>query len=306
MARAVRFERYGGIEELRVVEVPTPTAGPGQVVVEVVVAGTNPGEAKVREGMFAERWPATFPSGQGSDFAGRIAEVGAGVENFQVGDEVLGWTDERAAQTTHVAAPAGQVTPKPAGLSWEIAGGLWVAGTTAVGATRAVGVKAGETVAVSGAAGGVGSIAVQLLRRAGVRVIGIASAGTHDWLRSFGVIPVAYGDGLIDRIRAAAPDGIDAFVDTYGFGYVELALELGIPVDRIDTIRDWDAAAKYGVQVDGNAAGSSVEALAELAASAAAGELEIPIAAVYPLDKVQEAYRELEQQHTHGKIVLRP
>ncbi|WP_225727169.1 MULTISPECIES: NADP-dependent oxidoreductase [unclassified Nocardia] len=305
MARAVKFERYGAIEELKVVDVPTPAAGPGRVVVEVVAAGINPGEAKIRTGALHALWPATFPSGEGSDFAGRIVEVGEGVSAFAVGDEVLGFTHERASHATHVSAPADQVTPKPAGLSWEVAGGLFVAGTTAVGATRALAVRPGETVVVAGASGGVGSIAVQLLRRSGAKVLGIASERNHEWLRSVGVVPVAYGAGLADRLRAEAPDGIAGFIDAFG-GYLDLALELGVPAARIDTIVDMAVAGEYGVLTDGNAAAGNVEVLAELARLAASGELEVPVAAVYPLDEVQAAYRELEQGHTHGKIVLRP
>ncbi|MGW4772276.1 NADP-dependent oxidoreductase [Nocardia sp. NPDC004278] len=306
MARAVKFDRYGGIEELQVVEVPTPTAGPGRVVVEVVAAGINPGEALIRTGALHERWPATFPSGEGTDFAGRVVDIGSGVGGVAIGDEVLGFTDDRASHATHVVVPAVQVTPKPAGLDWDVAGSLYVAGTTAFAAVRAVAAGPGDTVVVSGAAGGVGSIAVQLLRARGATVLGIASEANHGWLRKVGVVPVAYGAGLIDRIRAAAPDGVDAFIDTFGADYVELAIELGVPVERIDTIINFAAAEKYGVKTEGNAAAGTIDVLAELAGLAAAGVIEVPVAAVYPLDKVQEAYRELEQRHTHGKIVLHP
>ncbi|MFI6998790.1 NADP-dependent oxidoreductase [Nocardia sp. NPDC050175] len=306
MARAVKFDRYGGIEELRVVEVATPTAGTGQVVVAVVAAGINPGEAYIRSGALHDRWPSTFPSGEGTDFAGRIVEIGAEVGGIEVGDEVLGFTDDRASHATHVVVPVAQVTPKPAGLDWDVAGALYVAGTTAFAAIRAVKANEGDTVVVSGAAGGVGSIAVQLLRARGAEVIGIASDGNHEWLRKVGVTPVAYGDGLIDRLRDAAPDGVDAFIDTFGADYVDIAVELGVPVERIDTIINFAAAEKYGVKADGNAAAGTIDVLTELADLAAAGTVEVPIAGVYPLDKVQEAYRELEQRHTRGKIVLRP
>lgn len=306
MARAVKFDRYGGIEELQVVEVPTPKAGPGRVVVEVVAAGINPGEGLIRTGALHDRWPATFPSGEGTDFAGRVVDIGSGVGGVSIGDEVLGFTDERASHATHVVVPAEQVTPKPAGLTWDVAGSLYVAGTTAFAAVRAVAARQGDTVVVSGAAGGVGSIAVQLLRVRGATVLGIASEANHDWLRKVGALPVAYGAGLIDRIRAAAPDGVDAFIDTFGADYVELAVELGVPVERIDTIINFAAAEKYGVKTEGNAAAGTIDVLAELAGLAAAGTVEVPIAAVYPLDKVQEAYRELEQRHTRGKIVLHP
>jgi NADPH:quinone reductase-like Zn-dependent oxidoreductase len=170
----------------------------------------------------------------------------------------------------------------------------------------AVNLTDGDTVVIAGAAGGVGSLAVQLARRTGATVIGLASEPNHEWLRGHGVIPVTYGDGVADRIREAAPGGVDAFIDTVGPPYVELALELGVTPDRIDTIADFEAVSKHGVKADGNAAGASAATLAELAALIEEGALELPIAATYPLDQVREAYAELERNHTRGKIVLLP
>jgi NADPH:quinone reductase-like Zn-dependent oxidoreductase len=307
MAQAVKFDRYGGVDVLNVVEVPEPAAGPGQVVVQVVAAGINPGESKIREGFLHDRWPATFPSGEGSDFAGRVVAVGEGLSGgVAVGDEVVGFTEERSSHATHVAVSADQVAPKPAGLSWDVAGSLFVAGTTAFAAVRAVSPKPGDTVAVSGAAGGVGSLVVQLLRARGAMVFGLAGPGNHEWLRSVGVVPVAYGDSLAERIRAAAPGGVDAFIDTNGSGYVELAVDLGVEPDRIDTIIDFAAVEKFGVKAEGNGAAATIDVLAELAGLAASGALEVPIAAAYPLTEVRAAYTELEAGHTHGKIVLHP
>jgi NADPH:quinone reductase-like Zn-dependent oxidoreductase len=306
MSRAVRFDEYGGIEVLSVVDVEDPVPGPDQLLVRVKAAGINPGETKIREGMLHERWPATFPSGQGSDLAGVVEAVGAGVEGFQAGDEVIGFTHNRASQAELVVIDAGDAIPRPAGVPWVIGGALFVAGSTAYAAVRAVTLSDGDTLVVSGAAGGVGSLVVQLARRAGATVIGLASEHNHDWLRGHGVVPVTYGDGVADRIRAAAPDGVDALIDTVGGGYVELALELGVARDRIDTIADFPAVAKYGVKADGNMAGGSAQTLAELAALIERGELEVPIAATYPLDQVRDAYAELERNHTRGKIVLVP
>lgn len=309
MPQAVRFDQYGGIDVLRVVDVDRPVPGPGQVLVRVKAASVNPGEAKIRSGALAERWPTTFPSGEGSDLAGVVEEAGEGVTGFAAGDEVLGWTDNRASHAELVVTEATQLVPKPAGVSWEAAGSLYVAGATAFAMVRAVAVSSGDTVVVSGAAGGVGTIAVQLARNAGATVIGLASEPHHEWLSSHGVIPVTYGEGVADRIRAASggPGGnVDAFLDTHGGGYVELALELGIRPERIDTIADFQAGAKYGVNTDGNAAGASAEVLAELAGLADKGLLEIPIAGVYPLEQVREAFRQVEQGHVLGKIVLRP
>jgi len=303
MPRAVRYHEYGGIDVLGVDEVDMPAPGPGEVLVRVKAAGTNPGEATVREGRMHDRWPATFPSGQGSDFAGVVEESNAAA--FSPGDEVLGFVHTRSSQAELVVAEAGNVTRKPPEVSWEAAGALPVVGTTAWAAVRAVGVKKGDTVLVSGAAGGVGSLVVQLVRNAGAQAIGIASERNHDWLREHGAIPVAYGDGLADRIRAIG--AVDAAIDTFGSGYVKLAVEeLGVAPERIDTIIDWDAVEAYGVKNDGNFVGAKPEVLAELAAELAAGRLEVPIAATYPLEQVREAYTELERRHTRGKIVLVP
>jgi NADPH:quinone reductase-like Zn-dependent oxidoreductase len=306
MPQAVRFNGYGDIDVLQVVEVPRPVPGPGEVLVEVKAAAINPGEAAIRAGVFAERWPATFPSGQGSDLAGVVAEVGTGVTRFAPGDEVIGFTDNRSSQAQLVVAEQDNLTPRPAGVPWEAAGSLYVAGTTAYAAVRAVSLAPGDTLVVSAAAGGVGSIAVQLAKAAGATVIGLAGPANHAWLTSHGVIPVGYGDGVADRIRDVSGGRVDAFIDTFGGGYVDLAIELGVRPDRIDTIIDYPAAQKYGVKTDGNAAGGTAAVVAELAALVDKGALEIPIAKVCPLADVRDAYRELERRHTRGKIVLRP
>ncbi len=301
--KAVRFDRYGGVDVLQVVDVPVPVPGEGEALIHVKAAAINPGEAKIREGLLHARWPATFPSGEGSDFAGVVTSLGPGVESVAFGDEVIGFTDKRASHAEYVVADARNLTPKPPRTPWDAAGSLAVAGCTAFAAVRAVALKAGDKVAISGAAGGVGSIAVQLARRTGAEVIGIASPANDAWLRKHGVEPMAYGDGLADRLRAAS---LDAFIDCHGGGYVKLAIELGVPKERIDTIIDFAAAQEYGVKTDGGAEGKTVEVLAELAELIATGKLDVPIAATFPLDDVQAAFRQLEQGHTRGKIVLKP
>ena len=304
MPKAVRFENYGGIDVLEVADVPRPVPGEGQVLVQVKAAGINPGEAKIRAGLLHSRWPATFPSGQGSDLAGVVAGTGPGVTGFPAGDEVLGWTDNRASQAEYALAEAGNLTAKPASVSWEAAGGLFVAGSTAYAAVRAVGLSPGDTVVVAGAAGGVGTIAVQLARRAGATVVGLASEPNHAWLTSHGVIAVSYGDGVADRIRQAAGQ-VDAFIDTVGGDYVRLAVEdLGVEPSRVETIANFEAVEKYGIKAEGSATAASAAILAELAGLVAAGELEVPITATFPLAQVQDAYRRLEQGHLLGKIVL--
>jgi NADPH:quinone reductase-like Zn-dependent oxidoreductase len=307
LMKAVRFDRYGGVDVLDVVEVEDPEAGEGQVVVRVEAAGINPGEAAIRNGALHERWPATFPSGEGSDLAGVVTEVGPGVDGVAVGDEVIGYTDNRASHAELAVVEADHLTPRPSAVPWEVAGALYVVGATAYAAVRAVGAGEGDVVVVSGAAGGVGTLVVQLARHAGATVVGLASEDHHDWLREHGAIPVTYGEGVAERIRAAADGRVDAFVDTFGSGYVELALELGVAPERIDTIADPTAPQRHpGVKIDGNMAGASAANLAELAALIADGRLDVPIARVYPLAEVREAFTELERRHTLGKIVLRP
>jgi NADPH:quinone reductase-like Zn-dependent oxidoreductase len=306
MPRAVRFDRYGDVDVLAVVDVDHPHVGADDVLVRVRAAGINPGEAKIRSGALHELWPATFPSGHGSDFAGVVEAVGAAVTGVRHGDEVIGFTNSRASHAEFVAVPQQQLTMKPAKVSWEIAGGLFVAGTTAFAAVRAVGASAGDVVVVSGAAGGVGSLAVQLAKRNGATVIGLASDGRREWLERHGIIQVPYGDGVADRIRAAADGRVDAFIDTYGPPYVEGALELGVSPERIDTIVDARALAEHGVKGVGSEAAADAVTLQKLAELVAEGKLDVPIAATYPLSEVQDAFRELEQGHTLGKIVLIP
>ncbi len=305
-ARAVLFDRYGDRDVLYVADVPMPTPAAGEVVVEVKAAGINPGEAKIRSGALRDSFPATFPSGEGSDLAGIVVAVGDAVDDFAVDDAVLGFSWRRSSHATHVAVPVSQLIHKPAELGWEVAGSLYVVGCTAYAAVRAVDAKAGETVAVSAAAGGVGTVVVQLLALRGARVLGIASPSNAEWLQSHGAVLVPYGEGLAGRLQAAAPDGIDAFIDLFGPEYVQLAVDLGIPRDRIETIASFAKAQEFGVKADGSGTASTPEVLTEMADLAASGAIEIPIAATYPLERVADAFEELERGHTRGKIVLIP
>ena len=301
--KAVRFDSYGGIDVLQVLDVPVPEPSYGEALVKVKAASINPGEAKIREGLLDAIWPATFPSGEGSDLAGIVTKVGPRVENFTAGDEVIGFTDRRASHAEYVVTEAKNLTIKPAKVPWEVAGALAIAGSTAYAAVRAVSLKKGDTVAVSAAAGGVGSIAVQLATRAGAAVIGIASPANDQWLSAHGVMAETYGSGLANRLREAR---IDAFIDLHGAGYVKLAVELGIPRGRIETIADFAAAREYGVKTEGSSAALNASVLAELATLIASGVLEVPIAATFPLDQVRAAFSRLAQGHIRGKIVLVP
>jgi NADPH:quinone reductase-like Zn-dependent oxidoreductase len=304
--KAVRFDHYGDVDVLNVVEVPRPHRGPGRVVVDVVAAGINPGEAAIRKGLLHQVFPATFPSGEGSDLAGVVTEIGEGVKGFAADDEVIGWSDERSSHAEAVSLPADQIVAKPPKVSWEAAGSLYVAGTTAWATIKSVGLKPGDVVAISGAAGGVGSIAIQLARRSGAKVLGIAGSGNADWLKQMGTIPLVYGEGLADRLRAASGGKIDAFIDCFGGGYVDLAVhELGVQPDRVDTIIDREAGARHAAHVDGMSTVDDVgTVISELAGLIEQERLVVPIAATFPLDGVRQAFQLLEQRHTRGKIVL--
>ncbi|WIB60115.1 NADP-dependent oxidoreductase [Curtobacterium sp. MCLR17_007] len=304
--RAVRFDAWGDRSVLHVADVPVPAVEPGRVLVRVRAAGINPGEAAIRQGLFDGGDDTKLPSGQGTDFAGIVVAVGEGVDGVDEREEVIGWSWERSSQAEYVSVPAEQVVQKPRLLDWTVAGGLDVVATTAAAAVRAVDPKPGETVVVSGAAGGVGGFVTQLLTNEGIDVIAVASEANHEWLASKRARPVTYGDGLQQRIEELATNGVDALIDTHGAEYVHLGIALGIPADRIETIIAFEAAAEVGAKTSGSTDTADPEILGALARMVADGEIEVPVAATYPLDRVQDAYEQLEQGHTRGKIVLIP
>jgi NADPH:quinone reductase-like Zn-dependent oxidoreductase len=303
MPKAVKFNSYGGLDVLEIVDVPRPTLEPAQILVKTKAAGLNPGEAKIREGALQERWPATFPSGEGTDFSGIVDEVGSSVTTFKPGDEVVGYTHERTSQAEYVLTDEQHITTKPENVSWEVAGSLFVTGTTAYAAIEAVAIQAGDTVAVSGAAGGVGVIVSQLAINKGATVIGIANEKYHQWLSSHHITPISYDGDVAAKLKSAAAS-IDAFIDTTGHGYVEIAVSLGIDPKRINTIADFPAVEQFGVQGVGGMAAARIEVLKELLDLIASGKVEIPIAGTYPIDDVKEAYSYLEAKHDIGKVVL--
>ncbi|WP_425550589.1 alcohol dehydrogenase catalytic domain-containing protein [Amnibacterium soli] len=282
-------------------------AGPGarEVVVRVVAAGTNPGEVGIRSGALASMFPAVFPEGQGSDLAGVVAAAGPGVSGVAVGEPVIGLSDGRNAQAELVLLPASRVVPKPEALDWDVAATLYVAGTTALALLQTVPVAAGDTVVVAGAAGGVGVFLTQLAVGTGARVLAVAGEANHDWLRQHGAESVAYGDGLEDRLRAAAPDGVAAFFDLFGNGYTDLAVALGAAPERVATVADFAAGDRLGVQVTGMAAlEDPAQGVRTLAAIASEGGFEVPIKGRFPLEQVQDAYREVSRRSGLGKVVL--
>lgn len=305
--QSVQYDQFGDTDVYYLADRPVPSPKAGEVVVRVKAAGINPGESKIRSGALQAIFPSTFPSGQGSDFAGVVDAVGPGVDSVNVGDEVIGFSDNRSSQAQYVVVDQAHLTPKPANVSWEQGGGLFVAGSTAYAGVKALALAPGDLLIVAGAAGGVGSLAVQLATAWGAEVIGLASPPNHDWLRKHGVTPVDYRPDAEKAVRDALQGRQPAALfDCSGNGYVELAINLGIPPDRINTIADFAAVATYKVKSVGSAAASSAAVLAELASLIDTGKLEFSVAGSYPIADVKAAYDELDAGHTHGKIVLIP
>lgn len=301
MSRAVVYEKFGGPEVLEVREVPEPHAGPGELRIRVAAAGLNPMDwGLASHPALAAQFGVTVPSGFGYDLAGVVDEVGPGATGFSVGQRVFGGVMARAAADfAVVATPAATLWPTPDGIPDEVAATLPVAGSTAAAALAAIGVRPGDTVLIGGAAGGVGVFAVQLAVRAGARVIGTAGEGTFEFLRQLGATPVSYGPELADRVRAFAPT---AATDLFGTETAEAALALGIPPERISTV----AAGPNppgGVRATGGA-DADPEAMARITDAILAGEIVVPIAGTFPLEKVREAVEVQAGRHVHGKIVL--
>ncbi len=300
--KAVRFSEYGGPEVLRVDEVEEPHAGDGQIRVAVRAAGVNPVDWKIRSGAMAQTMPAELPRTIGSDVSGVVDEVGAGVTDVAIGDEVfgsaIGGASAEYALLDHWAA-------KPAGLDWAEAAGLPVAVETTIRSFKLLGLRSGQTILINGAAGGVGLAAVQLARARGARVIGTASEGNHEYLRGLGAEPTTYGEGLVERVRQLAPDGVDLAFDAAGHGALPALIELTGSPDNVVTIADF-TAPELGVRVSTGREGRSWEALGEAAELHARGEFTLPVARTFPFAEAAEAHRLSEDGHVRGKLVLTP
>lgn len=297
------MESFGGPEVLEVQDVAESHAGPGQLRVRVSAAGLNPVDWKIAssEGA-AAAYGLSLPAGFGNDFAGFVDEVGEGVSGFAVGDRVFGGARGRAVADVAVVSPGvDTVLPTPDGVTDTVAATLAIVGRTAAAVLAVTGVHEGDTLLVGGAAGGVGVLVVQLARLAGARVIGTGAPGTADFLRSLGAEPVAYGDGLAERVRGLAPGGVTAAADLIGAETARAALDLGVPADRIATIAAADRPA--GVRATGGREAPE-GALARVAALVAAGQVTVPVAATYPVAGIREAVEAQRTGHVHGKIVV--
>lgn len=300
----VQFSEYGDTDVLRVVDVPALSPGPGQVRIAVHAAGINPIDWKTMQGHMREALPLTLPAGLGTDVAGVVDQVGAGVTEFGVGDAVMGASLTPSFAEFALAYPASLIK-KPAAINWESAGSVAGAGGTAYAVLNKLGVQAADTLLIHAAAGGVGTFAVQLAVARGARVIGTASKSNFDYLRSIGAEPVAYGDGLLDRVRAIAPRGVDAVLDASGRGEIPLSIVLAGGPERVLTLVAFDAAA--GIQVHAGGAGSELApALREIASLIEQRRLTVPIWRTYPLAQTAAALDASQSGHLHGKIVVLP
>lgn len=304
-SRAVRLDAFGGPDVLRVVEVPAPQAGPGQIRVRVVAAGLNPMDwFMTADAQTAARFGLSLPAGFGTDYAGVVDQVGDGVNGFSPGDRVFGGALSRAVADFVVAKAAGNIAANeahhtPDGVDHRTASTLTIAGRTASAALDVVKLGPDDTVLIGGAAGGVGVFAVQLARIAGARVIGTGSAASADFLRGLGAEPVTYGDGLVAAVRAVAPHGITAAIDLHGTETANAARALGVPGARITTI----AAQIEGITATNgaNAAPGALEAVAGLVSR---GRLRVPIAARFPVEQIRAAVTLQASRHVKGKVVI--
>jgi NADPH:quinone reductase-like Zn-dependent oxidoreductase len=295
--KAVQFNSFGGPEVLELVEVPEPHATANQIRVAVKAVGVNPVDWKFRQGMMG----GEFPRGTGLEVAGVVDEVGDEITDVGVGDSVFGSTQDGAAEF----AVLEHYAPIPSSLDFAGAAALTVAVETAARTLDLLGVGPGQTVVVNGAAGAVGISTVQLARERGAEVIGTAREVNHDYLRSFGATPTTYGEGLVERVRELAPDGVDRAIDAAGGGALPALVELTGSPERVVTIADFEGAQKTGVVVTGGPDSKRAwYALGEIGALIDAGRFSLPVAQTFPLDQIAEAHRLSETGHVRGKLVL--
>lgn len=299
--RAACFNQFGGPEVLEIVDLPDPHAGPGQIRVAVHAAGVNPSDWKLRKGLMGGDLPQTT----GREVAGVVDEVGEGVTDVAVGDRVFGFSSGDVGAGAAELAVLSDYAPIPPSLGFVEAAGLPVAIETATRGLDALGFGAGSTLLVNGAAGGVGSAAVQLAVVRGARVIGTASSANHDYLRSLGAEPVAYGEGLVGRVRALAPNGVDAALDVAGSDVLPELIELAGGPHHVVTLADYTGALAHGVRFSsGDDAGRAVHAIAEIAQLIESGRFSPPVTRTFPLAEIAEAHRVSEEGHARGKLVL--
>ncbi|MFM9367259.1 NADP-dependent oxidoreductase [Streptomyces sp. Da 82-17] len=310
--KAIALDSYGSPDDLRVADLAEPKVAPGEVLIRVRAAGVNPVDWKLAAGGLDPIMETRFPMIPGWDVAGVVERTGLDATEFAVGDEVYGYVRKDWAQNGAyaelVSASVRMLAKKPAALDWEQAAGVPLAGLTALQALQRVEVRAGDTVLIHAAAGGVGSLGVQIAAAAGARVIGTASERNHDFLRELGAEPVTYGDGLVERVRKVAPEGVDAVLDFVGGGVAAASVPLlripptgGPGSARLASIADGDVLAAGGHMVWVR---PDAEGLASLAELADAGKLKVHVDQALPLEDAAQAWRLSQEGRTRGKIVL--
>jgi NADPH:quinone reductase-like Zn-dependent oxidoreductase len=298
MMKAVRFSQFGGPEVLEIADLPDPHPGPGQVRIAVRAAGVSPSDWKKRKGLMDGELPQTL----GYEAAGVVDELGAGVAGVAAGDRVFGFSAEGAAQAE--LAVLSHWAPIPPSLDFPGAAALPAAVETATRALDQLGAGSGSALLVNGASGSVGSAAVQLAVVRGARVIGTASPANHDYLRSLGAEPVAYGQGLAGRVRALAPGGVGAALDVAGSGVLPELIDLAGGAGHVVTVADFGGAREHGVAFSSGDAGRAVHALGEIGELIESGRFWLSVAQTFPLAEVAQAHRVSEQGHVRGKLVL--
>ena len=302
-AKMAQFSTYGGLEVLELVPMNKPTAKPGQVVVEVMSAGVNHIEAYIRQGSLRDELPISLPQRQGSDFAGIVVEVGEGITGFKRGSEVVGHSVMNS-HANFVVVPQENLVIKPKTLSWEVAGGLFLAGITALTALASVNVGKGDTIVISAAAGGVGSMEAQLAKLNGVNVIGTCGERNFDYLRQIGIQPVVYGDGMVERIQKLAPNGVKAYIDNFGDYNASLAATLGVTAAKFSSSESRKVTELHAFRDSTPADNRLTQMLSTLVGLAADRKLDVLVSGFYPFEKIRDAFDDLEQRHARGKIVL--
>src|SRR5213080_4030352 len=298
MVKAVCFNQFGGPEVLEIVDLPDPHPGPGQVRIAVRAAGINPSDRKKRQGLMGGQLPQTL----GHEAAGVVDEVGESVTDVAAGDRVFGLSAEGSAQAE--LAVLSYYAPIPPSLDFPGAAALPAAIETATRALDQLGAGSGSTLLINGASGSVGSAAVQLAVVRGARVIGTAGPANHEYLRLLGAEPVAYGEGLVERVRALAPDGVDVALDVAGTGVLPELIDLAGGPEHVVTIADFGGAQEHGVRFSSGDTGRAVHALGEIGALIESGRFSLPVAQTFPLAEIAEAHRAGEDGRVRGKLVL--
>ncbi|GAA4266573.1 NADP-dependent oxidoreductase [Frondihabitans peucedani] len=301
--KAVEFDSYGDVGVLHLSEHEMPAPAADEILVEIVAAGLNHIENFIRQGDFAKRYPVAFPARQGSCFAGLVVKRGDAVKDLRVGDAVIGHAVGGGAHATHATVPRSQVVKKPDNIPWEVAGGLYLAGCTAYATVDSLDLDSSDCVVISAAAGGVGSIECQLALAAGAKVIGTCSPHNHDYLRSIGVVPVTYGEGIVDRIREKAGRPVTAFIDNFGGDNPKRAKELGVPKKRLRTSEE-RLETEFRFLAAGRDDPEPAQILSELVTLLTEQKVRILISGFYPFEYIAQAFDDMAEMHSRGKVVV--